>query len=111
MSFNFPESDWKVLSRLRPLALDRFCRRILQEAEKILGRAEEGKSHQTYLDLYRHIHTRDKVLSNCFDDWRRSQAVFLLINWRTENLITEEEFAAFSPETRFAVEQFLKLRN
>jgi|YNPBryBLVA2012_1023415.scaffolds.fasta_scaffold28472_1 hypothetical protein len=111
MSFNFPEPDWKVLSRLRPLALDRLCRHILQEAGEILARAEEGKNHQTYLDLYRHIHKRDKVLSDCFDDWRRSQALFLLINWRAESLVTEEEFAVFSPETRDAVEWFLKPRN
>ncbi|MFZ5909429.1 MAG: hypothetical protein ACOYYU_05385 [Chloroflexota bacterium] len=39
---NFPESDWKILSRLKPLALDRLCQCILQEAGGIIAHAQVG---------------------------------------------------------------------
>lgn len=93
---------------MKPLALDRLCRRILQDSGKIIARAGEGEHHQAYLALYRHIHASDRILGNCFNDWKRSQALTILINWRFENLLTEEEFAAFSEGTRGIVELFLK---
>lgn len=108
MRRDFPEPDWKTLSRLKPLALERLCQRILQEAGSILDRTQEGGHHRAYLDLYRHIHERDKVVSDCFNDWKRSQALEILINWKLEGLLTDEEFAAFSSETRAIVEMWLK---
>ncbi len=152
MPQNFPESDWKTLSRLKPLALDRLCQRILQGAKNIITRAQEGKYYDAYLDLYRYVHSaasrnqmyrrplvgytrqslavrqacyrifaivkdfaqqyhkEDQIVGNCFSDWRRSQALYLLVNWRSENLLTEEEFAEFSAETRNTVTWFLQNR-
>lgn len=110
MQRNFPESDWKILSRFRPLILDRLCRRILQEAGKFVVGAKEGGSHSAYLSLYKHIQNSDETVADCFNDWRRSQALTILINWRSENLLTDEEFADFSPDTRTIVNGFLKMR-
>lgn len=108
MPHDFPESDWKTLSRLKPLALDRLCQRILTATEDIIVRANEGGYHSAYLEVYKHIERSDRKLSDCFDDWRRSQAVFFLAHWRREKLITDEEFANFSEETRSRVDSFLK---
>lgn len=108
MQRDFPETDWKILSQLKPLALDRLCRRILTTSETIIVQAKEGGYQSAYLELYKHIQTQDKALSNCFDDWRRSQAFLILANWRREKLIAEDEFAAFSAETCKAVEVFLR---
>lgn len=104
MQRDFPESDWKILSRLKPLALDRLCQRILLSSEDIIVRVKEGGYHSAYLELFKHIQANDKRLSNCFDDWKRSQAFFILANWRREKLISDEEFAAFSKETRIVAE-------
>jgi hypothetical protein len=108
MPREFPESDWKILSRLKPLTLDRLCQRILLESEDSIVRVKEGGYHSAYLELYKHIQSSDKKIANCFNDWRRSQALTILINWRSENLLMEEEFAAFSSETRVIVNGFLK---
>ena len=105
---NFPESDWKTLSRLKPSALERLCQRILREAGSIIAHTREDGSHRVYLDLYHHIQRSDKVVSDCFDKWSRSHALDILTNWRAENLLTEEEFSAFSAETCRMVEWFLK---
>jgi len=108
MQSDFPESDWKILSRLKPLALERLCQRILTEAGGILDHTQAGGHHRAYLDLYKHINESDKVVSDCFDKWSRSHALTALINWRSEGLLTEEEFGVFSPETRAAVDFWLK---
>jgi hypothetical protein len=100
MPREFPEPDWKILFRLKPLALDRLCQRILKTSEDIIVHVNEGGHHNAYLELYKHIQSSDKRLSNCFDDWKRSQALEILTNWKSEELLTEEEFAAFSSETR-----------
>jgi hypothetical protein len=110
MPNNLSEPDWKILSRLKPLALDRLCQRILQESGGIITRAQQGRHHDSYLDLYRRIHESDETMSRCFDDFKRSQAIVILTNWRLEKLITEEEFAAFSPDTRALVDMLLKQR-
>jgi hypothetical protein len=110
MPHNFPESDWKILSHLKPMALERLCQRVLQESGKILDHAKEGGSHSAYLELYKHIHTSDEALSNCFNDMKRSRALAILINWKLEGLLTEAEFNAFSPETRVLVDAWLKGR-
>ncbi len=107
---SFPECDWKTLSRLEPVALERLCRRILDEVQQLVAGAAEGESHRTYLALYRHIKERDRLIAECFNDWRRSRALILLMLWHQHNLITDEEFAAFSPETRAAVEAWQTLR-
>lgn len=108
MPLKLPEADWKTLAGLKPRALNRLCRRILRTSEAIISRADEGRHHSAYLDLYRHIQESDKVVSNCFDPWSRSHALGILINRWAENLLTEEEFSAFSAETRDTVEWFLK---
>lgn len=109
MPLEFPEADWKILTRLRPLALERLCRRILREANNIIARAEEGEYHRTYLKLYEHIQQGDKEIGRCFNDWRRSQAIWLLAAWRSAHLLADEEFSAFTPETRAQVENLLKM--
>jgi hypothetical protein len=110
MPNNFSETDWKILSRLKPLALDRLCQRILGKSGDIITRAQQGRQHDSYLDLYRYIHESDETMSRCFDDFKRSQALAILTNWRLEKLITDEEFAAFSPDTRALVDMLLKQR-
>lgn len=104
---SFPEPDWKVLARLKPLALERLCRRILDEAQAIIANTAEGESHPAYLRLYRHIHKQDRLIADCFDNWSRSRALEHLLLWRQHHLISDEEFAAFSPQTRAIIEWLL----
>lgn len=104
---SFAKQDWKTLSRLKALALERLCRRILDEARDRIATAEEGGYHRTYLALYRHLRERDRLIADCFDEWSRSRALEHLLLWRQHRLITDDEFAAFSPETRAMVERWL----
>ncbi len=99
MERTFPEKDWKLLRRLEPIALDRFCARVLEEAAR--RTAAPGKtSHERYLQLYGLMRERDRDLSFTFDDLRRSTAMIKLARIRALGLLSEDELSGFTRETR-----------
>ena len=97
------ESDWKLFRQLRPLALDRFCQRVLAEVGRLA--ADTGRSsHERYLAVFKLLQRRDEELADAFNNPRRSTALAQLARIRAEGLLTEEEFAGFSPEIRASVQ-------
>jgi hypothetical protein len=102
------ESDWRIFKELRTVALERFCRRALEEVDRLS--ANSGKtSHQRYVAIYRYIRERDKELAFAFDDLRRSTAVLQLARIQHHDLLTAEEFSRFSEEARKSVEAMLAI--
>jgi hypothetical protein len=55
---DFPESDWKLFRDLRDIALERFCKRILNEVHTIV-RDGSRTYHERYLDAFRLWRRRD----------------------------------------------------
>jgi hypothetical protein len=45
------EADWKVLRRLHPVALERFCERVLAETESVNNDSARN-FHQRYLQIF-----------------------------------------------------------
>jgi len=86
------ESDWKKFTKLKNIALDRFCESVLSESQILCDR-ENLTAHERYLDLYKLIQTRDKELVRAFDGHSRSRADQQL-------LITDDELSKFSEETQ-----------
>jgi hypothetical protein len=71
------ESDWKTLRRLQRLALERLCKRVLDEIESV--RNDSGRTfHQRYLDIYRMVEQHDREMAAIFNDVRRSNAMVRL---------------------------------
>jgi len=106
MSRDIAESDWKVLRKLHPVALDRFCRRIIDEIESVV--ADSSRSHhQRYLAIYQLVERRDGEIADAFNDMRRSRAMMRICHLRNLGLLSDEEFARFSEKTRGAVQGFL----
>jgi hypothetical protein len=101
-----PEADWKTLRQLHPIALDRFCRRVLSEIER-LAADSEMTPHQRYQAIFGCIKERDRELADAFDDPRRSTALLQLARLRSLGLLTEEELSGFGSETR----EFLQVMN
>src|SRR5690349_17246983 len=97
------ESDWKLLRDLKPVALERFCDRVLTELAA-LSTADGKGAHERYLAVFDQLTRRDRDLSRAFDGLRRSTALLQLAVMRSHGLFTDEEFARFSPETRRAVD-------
>jgi len=95
---NISEADWRVFKEVRAVALDRFCRRILDECRTLCDEPSES-AHQRYLSLYKLLQQRDKEIAEAFNDFRRSTAIFALMTMRQYGLVTEAEWKRFSPDT------------
>jgi hypothetical protein len=99
---SFSEQDWKRLRQLKPVALDRYCNRVLEESATILA-ASGRTAHERYVALYRLLQNRDNELASAFDDVRRSTALARLLAMRKLEVVTDEELQGFSPGTRETV--------
>lgn len=102
------EADWKVFREIRVRALEGFCERILSDVSRLAGEAGRS-SHERYLAVFKLIQKQDKLVVDMFDNPRRSLALLQLARMHSEDLLTEVEFASFSPETRDGVRLLLGL--
>lgn len=105
---SLPESDWKVFKKMHPVALDRFCRRVLTEVSRLVADGVK-EPHERYLSIYKLMRERDKELAQVFNDYRRSTAFWQIAAMYTRGLLTDEEFTQFSAETRDAIIQTAKI--
>lgn len=101
------ESDWKVLRRVHPLALERFCERVLAEIDRISNNGRKGH-HARYVQVFRIIQQRDREIARLFAHPRRSHAITMLAQIRSQGLLTEDEFSSLSPEARGAIQMLLR---
>jgi|SRR5579862_1445258 len=102
------EADWKLLRKVHKEALERFCKRVLDEFNRISKDSAKGY-HQRYLDLWEVLRQRDKEMSAAFDDLRRSRAIFRIASMKGLGVLTEEELSSFSQETRERVDLISKM--
>jgi hypothetical protein len=108
MERQISESDWRLLRTLQPIALERFCRRVLDEVAGLTSGDDGRSNHDRYLALFDLVKKQDKELAVTFDDLRRSTAFFRIAAMRHRKLLTDEEFAQFGEETRDVVELMLR---
>jgi hypothetical protein len=102
MPVDFPESDWKAFRKLREVALERFCERILAEVNRITADAKRS-SHARYLAVYALIQERDDQMARAFNNPRRSAALLQLATMISLDLISQEELQSFTPRTQSVV--------
>ena len=104
-----PERDWKVYRDLHRTLVERYCRRVLDEVESLIG-AESQSAHDRYGRLYGLIRDRDKEIARVFDGMRRSAALFQIEACRELGLLTDEEMSRFSDETQELIARWLEFR-
>ncbi len=100
------ESDWKLFRKRRSVALERFCRQVLDEVRQI-SEASDRSSHERYLEVWELLRDRDRKLDASFSDPSRSTFLTQLIAIRAAGLLTDEEFLGFSDEVRGSVQRVL----
>jgi hypothetical protein len=100
------EADWKVLRRVHPLALERFCGRALGEIERIMHNGALGHNER-YVEIFNLMQRRDGDIARLFDGPRRSRALTMLAHMRSDGVLTEEEFSSLSQQTRNAVRMLI----
>jgi hypothetical protein len=105
-----PEADWKVFRKVREVALERFCQRILDEVDRV--HQGDGRTyHARYLDVCRLLAKRNKEMSLAFDDPRRSQMFPQLAAIVALDLVRPEELAQFTPATKETIKCLSKFRS
>src|SRR5688572_7115856 len=104
MTRQINESDWKIFRELHGIAIERFCQRAIEEVQSTINSRSNGY-HDCYLKIFDLLRKRDKQLGRTFDDLRRSNALFLLVNIKHARLLTDDELMRLSSETREAVER------
>ncbi len=103
MFCEIPESDWRVFRKLREVALERFCERVLGEIGEIAA-GTATSYHQRYLEIFKLVDRRDDELARAFNDSRRSTALLQLAAIRSHGLITDEELSSFTAATQEAIQ-------
>ena len=82
MEHQFPESEWKTFRELRQVALERFCKRVLEEVPPFLP--DSGRSyHERFLELFRWLGERNDDLARTFDDPPLADALAACCNLRS----------------------------
>ncbi len=107
MSDDCPESDWKIFRELRELALERFCKRVLEELEGLCRDASRSH-HERYLDIFQLLQDRDDELAHAFNDPRRSRMIAQLAAIHAHGLLRPAELARLTPSTRNTIESLAK---
>ncbi|MBJ6727178.1 hypothetical protein [Geomesophilobacter sediminis] len=103
MALTLPESDWKYLKRIKDELLADLCRRINEKAVRIVQRPGLTE-HEKYQKLYRHIEDSDKIVANCFDDWRHSNLWLKVVCLRKHKLLSDDHLKSLSGELRDRLE-------
>jgi hypothetical protein len=107
MEHEFPESDWKTFRELRQVALERFCKRVLDEVPRF-SLDTERSNHERYLELFRWLGERNGELAQAFDDPRRSQMLWQLAAIYAYGLLEPDEFARLTAQTRERIQLLAK---
>ncbi len=102
-----PEADWKILRSMRPVALERYCERILGEVAN-LAAGDAGTAEERYHALWDLLRNRDGMIADTLDDHRRSNALLKIMNMRAANMLTDDEYRRLSAATRERVDRFLE---
>jgi len=110
MYHGIKESDWKKFKKLRPLALQRYCEKVMGDVSKVINKEQED-AHERYLEMFNIVDEGDKLLSMMFDAFSRSKATIQLVMYCENDLLTDEELAQLSDETREIIHSLIEFRN
>jgi len=102
------ESDWKYLKKLYSDLLERACSQINLEATFLLKNTGNKNQYQIYNYIYEHYHENDQIISDCFDDHKRSTAKIKILNLVKYNIITDSELNGFSDDIIELVKKMIK---
>ncbi len=84
-----------------------LCDRILNDATKLIA-GTAPNSHAKYIQLYKLITSRDKVLGSIFNDWKRSNFYPILTGLVAEKLVSPAELQSYSAQTQEVVSTLLE---
>jgi peptidoglycan/xylan/chitin deacetylase (PgdA/CDA1 family) len=108
MPGSLPERDWKYLRSIEPELLSDLCRKVNERAAQLLS-SEFESEHKKYLALYKHIEDSDKIVADCFNDWRRSTLWLIVPLLRKHKVLKDAHIANLSDAARELLDRFERL--
>lgn len=94
------EKDWKHFKKLHELALNRFSKESVSKISQIIASKEIESKHEKYIEICQYIKKRDKILRDCFSEYRRSTAKLSILQIYNLGLFKPEEFNQFSDDVK-----------
>ena len=91
--------DWKYMRTIHDELLNELCSRILTKDVEIAA-AEQKRPHQRFLALYDHLRKSNRIVAECFDDWRRSNIDDKIVSLRYHGLLTDEQVKRVSEKAQ-----------
>lgn len=105
---DIPEPDWKLLRSFHDVMLELCSKRNNDVIRGILS-DQSMSEYDRYLAVYRKVESQDKIVAECFNDWCRSRALLCILALRHFKLMSDDQFALLSEETRVCVNSFEKV--
>lgn len=106
MPGSYTESEWKLFQRHKPQMLEELSKRLNAKFIKILQDSSLSQ-YERYIKLFESIRKSDRIVGDCFDDWKRSLFPAFAVQLARHKLIPDELWSKLSPETRSDIERVL----
>ena len=103
-----PERDWKYMKKIKEDLIAVLCGQINGQAMDIL-KSDANSERERYGRLYQHVQGSDDIVSDCFDDWRRSTLLMKLVALQRHSLLTSDHMQHLSEETQKRLKALKKL--
>ncbi len=110
MNTQIIESDWKIFKKLKPLALQRYCERLMGSVDRVIN-DDQRDAHERYLEMYKIVRAGDKKLALMFNGFSRTLAFEQLMMYYGNGLLTDDEIAPLSDENREKIIEIANMRD
>ena len=105
MNDKIAEEDWQRVRDLPEGILNRACDEALQGIEKLA--ASRGQDNlKCYNQLWKFMREKDEKITQMFDDFKRSNAVFKLAMWRKNGLLPQTVYDDLTEETQNHIDTY-----
>lgn len=109
MTISIPETDWKYLRKIKAGMLATLCGKINEQSKKILN-TEDRSEHEKYLELYEHIKQSDRIIADCFNDWKRSNIWLKIQYLQKHGLLTDQLLNGMLGQHRAILETLSRIK-
>jgi hypothetical protein len=94
-----PEKDWKIIRDMKGDLVRKAIDRVFLQVEEI-ARHRKADPEKAYSELWEALKQRDSQIGLMFDDLKRSNAKWKIMEMVNNGLLSPKELDVFTEETR-----------
>ncbi len=102
------ESDWKTLGEVREAALERLCKAVLRETQRLADESTQSW-HERFQRTSTAVDECNRQIRLLTGDFHRSNAHIRLAAMKASKLVSSEEYSRFSEATRLEVDSLIQI--